>query len=112
MSRSGGKFYSQIRQKDTLDGPGGFQRYSHDEDIPPENFSTRHSGGGSSIVIWGAFLYSGSMELQVVQGRQNAAEYIGSSQKGLIRVEIEDLIFQQDNAAIQTAHRLKDFFLC
>ena len=77
MLRSGGKFYSQMRIFFTLhDGLDDFQRYWYDEDIPPETFLMRHSGGGS-IIIWGAFSYRGTIELQAVQGRQDAARYTG-----------------------------------
>ena len=53
-------------KKFNLDGPDGFQRYWHHEEIPPGTFSTRRGGGGL-IVVWGAFSYRGTMELQVVQ---------------------------------------------
>ena len=49
------------------DGRDGFQRYWHDEDIPPETFSTKHSGGGLIVVrvhsrtgVYGAAICAGA----------------------------------------------------
>ena len=39
-------------KKFSLDGPEGFQNYKHAKSFPEENYSTRHSGGGS-LMIWG-----------------------------------------------------------
>ncbi|KAG8003766.1 Transposable element Tc3 transposase [Nibea albiflora] len=90
-----------------LDSPGGFQRYWHAKEIPLDMFSLQHNGG-DSMMIWGAFSFNVEMELQFVQGCQNAAGSVEILRQGSLLTE-NDWVFQQD-VSVHNAHLTKDFF--
>uniref|UniRef100_A0A3Q2UXP4 Tc1-like transposase DDE domain-containing protein n=1 Tax=Haplochromis burtoni TaxID=8153 RepID=A0A3Q2UXP4_HAPBU len=68
-----------------------------------------------TIMVWGTFSVSGTMELQEVQGRQTAAGYVQVLQRASHMTEGHrlcgnDWVFQQDNATVHNARRKRDFF--
>ena len=80
-----------------------------------ENYSTRHSGGGSLMIWVGSFSSSGKLKLQFVCGRQKAADYVKmlndlSLAQGH-RLCGREWIFQQDNVATHNASITKKYLL-
>ena len=65
-------------------------------------------------MVWGAFIASGKADLVVMEGKQNSAQYINVFEKSLFpfmnRLDTNNAIFQQDNAAIHTSKLMKDWF--
>lgn len=77
-------FFDQ--KKCNLDGPDGFQRYWHNEEIPLEDPTTRHSGGGPS---WCFFLQwnngaSGCAGRQTAAGSVEMLQWASLMNEGLV----------------------------
>ena len=65
-------------------------------------------------MFWGSFSASGKADLVVMEGKQNSARYINVWGKKVFpfmnRLDTNNVIFQQDNAAIPTSKLTKDWF--
>ena len=100
-------------KKFNLDGPDGFQCYWHDLRREEQLFSKRPFGGGS-LMIWGAFSSKGKAALVRMEGRQTALKYTQVLEKSLepflANNHPDGSIFQQDNAAINTAKLTSKWF--
>ena len=99
-----------------LDSPDGFQEYWHAKNFPEENYSTRHSKGGSLMIRSGVFSSSGKLNLQFFIDHWQIVVYekmlnnlsLAREGRGLCG---EEWIFQQDNAAIHYASITKKYLL-
>ena len=62
-------------KKFNLDGSNQWKCYRHDLKKDPQMFETRQAGGGS-VMIWGAFLAKGVVDLHECDKRLNSEKYI------------------------------------
>jgi transposase len=97
-------------KKFNLDGPDGMDFYWRDLRKEPLYFSTRNFGGGS-VMIWGAFSFSGKAELAFTTSKMNSAEYISVLNDNLLpflnRFAHPRCVFQQDNAPVHSSRATK-----
>ncbi|CDF33202.1 unnamed protein product [Chondrus crispus] len=100
-------------KKFNLDGPDGFAFYWHDLRKDKRIFS-RRQGGGNSVMFWGAFCGTKKCELVLLEGNQNAEDYIQTLESYLLPFIDQELnagwIYMHDGAFIHRAHRVRQFF--
>ena len=102
------------KKKFNLDGFDGSQCYWHDLRKEKQLFS-KVPFEGESVMVWGAFSVSRKADLVVMEVKQNSARYINVLEKSFFspfmnRLDTNNAIFQQGNAAIHTSKLTKDWF--
>lgn len=71
----------------------------------------RYGDGGGNVHVWDAFPYAGCMQLYVLRRNVTAKVYIDEVLRELVtpffqrNFKIHGVIFQQDNARLQTAKK-------
>lgn len=100
-------------KKFNLDGPDGWKFYWHDLRKEKQFFSKRQMGGGS-LMVWGCFSYNGVGPLIFISKNMNAEAYEKLLEDTILEagpaLAGDNWLFQQDNAAIHTAKRVKHWF--
>lgn len=103
-------------KKFNLDGPDGFKYYWHDLRREPRSLMSRNFGGGT-LMVWAAFCFYGRTPLCFITTRMNSGNYIELLDNVLIQFHEEmsdkcnnEMIFQQDNAAIHVSRLSKSWF--
>lgn len=100
-------------KKFNLDGPDGFNGYWRDLRKEPQYFQTRNFGGGS-LMVWGAFTSTATLNMVFTNCRMNSKDYINVLQSSLIpfknKYRRRKFIFQQDNASIHRSVETKAWF--
>lgn len=99
-------------KKFNLDGPDGFQGYWREKSQKERNRVARNFKGGS-LMTWAAFGYKARSPICFITHKMNAENYIDLLDNVLIDFAEENygnnFTFQQDNAAIHTARKTKQF---
>lgn len=86
------------------------------ENIPVRAVNQTVKHGGGSIMIWSCLSCRGIGSLHNIQGRLNARGYIGILEQDLLSslqgfgFNLEEVIFQQDNAPVHRAKIVEEWF--
>ena len=98
-------------KKFNLDGPDGFSYYFHDLRKEERIFSKRQSGGGS-VMIWAAIGYKNKGNIVFLSGKVTSEKYkevLEGQKDSFLLMGGSKYIFQQDNAPVHTAKKLKEW---
>lgn len=103
-------------KKFSLDGPDGFKSYV-DRRGPKIHAPMRpkRQAGGGSVMIWACITSSGRLFYKVINGKYKSHDYLCDLKQVIIpwikeRFSGQQFIFQQDNASVHTAMKVKDWF--
>ena len=86
------------------------------ENIPLHTVNRIVKYGGGDIMLWSCLTSKGLGALHNIQGRLNARGYIGILEQDLystlqdLEFNVEEVIFQQDNASVHSAKIVLDWF--
>jgi transposase len=94
-----------------------FRRRGEKERFLPGNVRGHLPGGGASLMIWGCFTNIIKGPLVPIYGRATADTYIQLLETHVVPYmnqlsghNIHNAVFQQDNAPIHKAHKVRDYF--
>jgi transposase len=111
------KFWRKVifsdEKKFNLDGPDGFRYYFHDLRKDEKILSRRQAGGGT-VMVWAGIGFKGKTDIKFISGTMNSSSYIQLLDEQLrrhgTRIAGRNFVFQQDNAAVHSAHIVKQYF--
>lgn len=96
-------------------GPKSYYKRPENKTIQPHHIMKTKQGGGGKIMIWGCMTYYGAGDACWIQGKIDAAVYLGVLQDYVLAsrdwyaMDPANFIFQQDNATIHTARIVKEY---
>ena len=80
-----------------------------------EVIGTKKFGGGN-IMVWGCIGWEGTGDLVYIEGKMNADQYVDIMENGLLSsveklgMDLDGIIFQQDNNPKHTSKKAKQWF--
>ena len=84
--------------------------------LEPHQVKETKQAGGGKIMVWGCMTYHGLGDLSWIPGKINSDDYITVLMDYVLQsrdwyeMDRSTFIFQQDNASIHTAHKVRDYF--